>query len=203
MQRDAQEIAPGRVPRGPLLQEKAGRERRTLVFVDERGFYLLPSVVKTYALRGQTPILEEWQTRDPLWARGAVTLTGKLYCLLRAQSLRGLHSLAFWIHLQRQGGDPLLVIWEGSAIHGRAEVVALLAAQRGTLLHVQALPPYAPELNPVEWLWQHLKNQELRKLTCLDLEPLHLELHLALGRVRQVAGLVHSFFEAAQIEPAN
>ena len=41
---------------------KARRERRTLVFVDESGFYLLPSVVKTYAPRGQTPLVDEWQT---------------------------------------------------------------------------------------------------------------------------------------------
>ena len=44
---------------------------------------------------------------------------------------------------------------------------------------MEALPSYAPDLNPVEWLWQHVKDVELHNLTCLDLEQLHMELHLA------------------------
>ena len=65
---------------------------------------------------------------------------------------------------------------------------------------LEALPPYAPDLNPVEWLWKHLKKVELRNLTCLDLEQLHMELHLALGRVRRRLALVRSFFEGAGLE---
>ena len=45
----------------------------------------------------------------------------------------------------------------------------------------------------MEWLWKHLKKVELRNLTCLDLEQLHMELHLALGRVRRRLALVRSF----------
>ncbi len=52
-------------------------------------------------------------------------------------------------------------------------------------VRVERLPAYAPDLNPVEWLWRHLKEVELRNLTCLDLDQLYLEFHLALGRLRQ------------------
>ena len=62
------------------------------------------------------------------------------------------------------------------------------------------MPPYAPDLNSVEWLWKHLKKVELRNRTCLDLEQLHMEVHLALGRVRQRLTLVRSFFEGAGLE---
>jgi transposase len=64
---------------------------------------------------------------------------------------------------------------------------------------VERLPSYAPDLNPVEWLWRHLKEVELRNLSCLDLERLHLELHLALGRVRKKQRLILSFFEGAEL----
>ena len=73
-------------------QRRARRERRTLVFVDESGFYLLPAVVKTYAPKGQTPILDEWQTRDHLSVMGGVTPQGKVYSQIRPKSLNGLHS---------------------------------------------------------------------------------------------------------------
>lgn len=203
IQRDEQAITHWRVHTWPLLKQKAHRERRHLIFVDEAGFYLLPSVVKTYAPRGQTPILDEWQTRDHLSVMGGVTLTGNVSTLVRPQSLSGLHTIAFLTHLQRQIPGRLLVIWDGSPIHRRAEVKAFVAAQSRNEIHIEALPAYAPDLNPVEWLWQHLKNEELSNLTCPDLDELHQELHLALGRVRQASGLVHSFFEAALIEPPN
>jgi len=203
IQRDEKAIAHWRVHTWPILKEKARREHRTIVFVDESGFYLLPSVVKTYAPRGQTPILDAWQTRDHLSVMGGVTLPGKVYTLIRPQSLNGLHAIAFLTHLHRQVKGRLLVIWDGSPIHRRAEVKAFVAAQTGTPIHIEALPSYAPDLNPVEWLWQHVKNEELSNLACLDLDQLHQELHLALDRVRQTLGLVHSFFEAALIEPPN
>ena len=73
-----------------------------------------------------------------------------------------------------------------------------MAGARGKI-HVEPLPSYAPDLNPVEWLWRHLKEVELRNVTCLDLDQLHQELHLALGRVRQKLRLVQSFFEGAEL----
>jgi transposase len=64
-------------------------------------------------------------------------------------------------------------------------------------LHVEQLPAYAPALNPVEGAWQHLKHVELRNLACLDLEQLHEEFDLAVGRLRQRPLLIRSFFEGA------
>lgn len=196
IQRDEEAIERWRVESWPALLEKARRERRALVFVDESGFYLLPAVVKTYAPKGQTPILDEWQTRDHLSVMGGVTAQGKVYSLVRPKSLNGLHAIEFLVHLGRLGADRLLVIWDGSPIHRRAEVKAFLA-EAGDAIHLESLPPYAPDLNPVEWLWRHLKEVEMRNLACGDLKELHLELHLALGRVRQKSRLVGSFFEGA------
>ena len=53
----------------------------------------------------------------------------------------------------------------------------------------------------MEWLWQHVKDVELSNLTCLDLEQLHMELHLALGRTRQRNEIIRSLFEAAGLNP--
>ena len=196
IQRDEEAIERWRLESWPVLLEKARRERRALVFVDESGFYLLPAVVKTYAPKGQTPILDEWQTRDHLSVMGGVTAQGKVYSLVRPKSLNGLHTIEFLVHMGRLGADRLLVIWDGSPIHRRAEVKAFLA-EAGDAIHLESLPSYAPDLNPVEWLWRHLKEVEMRNLACGDLEELHMELHLALGRVRQKSRLIGSFFEGA------
>jgi transposase len=199
IQRDQEAIERWWAESWPALKEKARRERRNLVFVDESGFYLLPGVVKTYAPKGRTPVVQEWQTRDHLSVMGGVTDVGKVYSLIRPKSLNGLHCIAFLVHLGRLVGDRLLVIWDGSPIHRRVEVQEFVA-EAGGKIHLEPLPPYAPDLNPVEWLWKHLKKVELRNLTCLDLEQLHMELHLALGRVRQRLTLVRSFFEGAGLQ---
>ena len=199
IQRDEEAIERWRVESWPALKEKARRERRRLVCVDESGFYLLPAVVRTYGPKGRTPVLDEWQTHDHLSVMGGLTLQGQGYWLVRPDSLNGLHSIEFLIHLGRMAGDRLLVIWDGSPIHRRAEVKEFVADMRGKVW-LEALPGYAPDLNPVEWLWRHLTEVELRNLTCLDLDQLHLEWHLALGRVRQKPRLFRSFFEGAALE---
>ena len=95
IQRDEGAIERWRVEVWPPLLEEARRERRTLVFVDESGFYLLPAAVKTYAPEAETPILDEWQTRDHLSVMGGVTPRGKVYSLVRPSSLNGLHTIEF------------------------------------------------------------------------------------------------------------
>ena len=66
---------------------------------------------------------------------------------------------------------------------------------------VEALPGYAPDLNPWdEGGWNHLKHVEMRNLACRDLEELHQEFHLAVGRLRQKPQLVRSFFAQAGLK---
>jgi transposase len=198
IQRDEEAIARWRDEAWPALRERARRERRALVFVDESGFYLLPGVVKTYGPKGETPVLDEWQTRDHLSVMGGLTPTGKVYVLVRPESLNGLHTVEFLEHVARHAGRRLLVIWDGSTIHRRAAVQEFLGSPAGKGIQVERLPGYAPDLSPWDTgAWDHLKHVEMRNVVCLDLEELHLELHLAIGRLRQKPQLVQSFFRAA------
>jgi transposase len=154
IQRDEHEIERWRIEVWPRLKAEAHRERRSLVFVDESGFYLLPGKVRTYAPEGHTPILHEWQTRDHLSVMGGVTPTGKLYVLVRQESLNGLHTIEFLKHLIRHLGPRLLVVWDGSPIHRRVAVTDFLHTTAGRGVRVERLPAYAPDLNPVEGTWQ-------------------------------------------------
>ena len=197
IQGDEREIERWRAEVWPRLKAQARRERWTLVFVDESGFYLLPGRVKTSDPEGHPPVLHEWQARDHLSVMGGVTPTGRIYVLVRQKSLNGLHTIEFLRHLIHHLGSRLLVIWDGSPIHRRAEVKEFLTGAEGLGVRVERLPPYAPDLNPVGGAWQHLKHVELRDLSYLDLEELYLELHLAIGRLRQKHRLIRSFFEGA------
>ena len=197
IQRDEPAIEQWRSQTWPSLLAEARRERRTLVFVDEAGFYLLPSAVKTYAPIAHTPVLRAKLTRDHLSVMGGMTPAGRIYTLARQESLNGSHSVEFLVHLTRVASERLLVIWDGSPIHRRT-IVREFASQTHGKVRLEALPGYAPDLNPWdEGGWNHLKNVEMRNLICKDLEELHQEFHLAIRRLRQKPGLVQSFFHQA------
>jgi transposase len=198
IQRDEAAIARLRTETWPQLRRQAATERRTLVFVDESGFYLLPGVVKTYGPKGQTPVIDKRLTRDHLSVMAGVTPAGKLYTLVRRKSLSSAESVVFLKHLLVQTRKKLLVIWDGSPIHRWGEVREFMVAEGAKRIHLEALPGYAPDLNPLDQgCWHHLKDVEMGNLSCMDMEELHLEFNLAIGRLRQKPHLIQSFFSAA------
>jgi len=127
VQRDEAAIANWRTEVWPTLRRQASRERRTLVCVDESGFYLLPGLVKTYGPKGETPVIDKKLTRDHLSVMAGVTPAGKLYTLVRQKSLKSPESVVFLKHLLVQTGQKLLVIWDGSPIHRWGAVQEFLA----------------------------------------------------------------------------
>ncbi len=131
-------------------EKKAEAEGRTIVWVDEAGFYLLPARVRTYAPRGQTPILRVPLTRDHLSAIGALTADGRVLMHVQSEAFRGPRVVRFLRHLLRHIAGKLLVIWDGAPIH-RAQVVKGFLTQGGAArIWLEQLPAYAPELNPVK-----------------------------------------------------
>ena len=154
--------------------------------------------MKTYGPKGQTPVVDKVLSRDHLSVMAGLTLAGKIYTLVRQESLSSPQSVIFLKHLLAQTGKSLLVVWDGSPIHRWGEVREFLAGPGANQVHVEALPGYAPDLSPLDQgFWHHLKHVELRNLGCIDLEELHLEVHLAIGRLRRKPQLIQSFFTAA------
>jgi transposase len=199
-QRNEQAIQQWRSQTWPRLLVEARRQHRTLVFVDESGFYLLPSVVKTYAPRAHTPVLRAKLTRDHLSVMGGMTSAGRVYTLARQESLNGTHTVEFLVHLMRVASPRLLIVWDGSPIHRRT-LVQQFVAESHSKVRLEALPGYAPDLNPWdEGGWNHLKNVEMRNLVCRDAEELHEQFHLAVNRLRHKHWLIHSFFAQAGLK---
>ena len=101
-QRDEAASAAWSRERWPALQKKARAIGQTVVWIDESGFYLLPAVVRTYAPRGQTPVLRAPLTRDHLSVISAITLEEQLFLRVQERALRGPDVVRFLRHLLRQ-----------------------------------------------------------------------------------------------------
>jgi transposase len=180
-------------------QKGAEAQAQAILFIDEAGFYPLPSVVRTYAPVGQTPILREWCTRDHLSAISAISPEGKLYFHSQDRALNSADVVAFLEHLLREVPGRMVVIWDGSPIHRSQTIKEFLANGAAQRLHLERLPAYAPELNPDEGLWQQLKGVELRNLCCSTIPHLRGELRDAVKRVRRKPRLIQSFFRGAKL----
>ena len=154
------------------------------MFVDQSGFYLLPTVVRTYAPVGQTPILHEQLTRDHLSVISGITLEGKLYMMEQERAFKGEDVVRFLRHLMRRIPGKMLIIWDGSPIHRGRAVKDFLAGGASRRLMLEQLPGYAPDLNPDEGVWKHLKCVELKNLCCQSLSELKIELRKAKERLR-------------------
>ncbi len=173
---------------------KAQEEGRTVIFADEAGFYPLPFVARTYAPRGQTPVLRAPLTHDHLSVISAITPAGRLFTHIQDAAVRGPAVVAFLRQLLRQVRGKLLVIWDGASIHHNQAVKDFLAAGAATRLHLERLPGYAPDLNPDEGVWNLLKRGELKNRCCQDMDELRWELSLAIRRLRRKAHLLTACF---------
>ncbi len=178
-------------------QKKAKQEGRTIVFVDEAGFYLLPGVVRTYAPRGQTPILRVPLTRDHLSAISAITPQGKLFMRVQDDPFKGPAIVRFLRHLLGHIPGKLLIIWDGLSAHHGKVVKAFLSAGAARRLHLERLPGYAPDLNPDEGIWHYLKHVEMKNLCCHDFTELRDALRKATARLRHKTDVIVSCFQLA------
>jgi transposase len=153
--------------------------------------------VRTYAPRGQTPVLRVKLTRDHLSAIGAITPDGRLFMQRQNQAYTAEDVVRFLRLLLRRISGKLLVIWDGAPIHRANVIKAFLKRGAAKRLHLERLPGYAPELNPQEGVWNLLKRRELKNLCCRDVPQVAQELRRAKERLRHRRAVLRQCFAHA------
>lgn len=148
--------------------------------------------VRTYAPRGQTPILRVPLTRDHLAAISGITPDGRLFMQVQDHAYGSKDIVRFLRLLLRKIKGRLLIIWDGAPIHRGQVIKAFLARGAAKRLHLEQLPGYAPELNPDEGIWNYLKGVELKNLCCHDLGELATALRRAKERLRHKKQIIRS-----------
>ena len=142
-------------------KKNASRLAAHIVFMDESGFLLIPTVRRTWGPTGQTPILPYHYRHDRISAISGIAVSPKifhctLYCQLYEDNIQGEEVARFLRELLRQVRGHLVVLLDNGNIHRGDPVQELLARTRR--LHLVPFPAYAPELNPDEGVWNHLKS---------------------------------------------
>ena len=112
--------------------------------------------------------------------------------------IKGPQVIEFLNHLQRHLRGKLLIIWDGLPAHRSRVVSDYVRGQRGRIT-LERLPSYAPELNPVEYVWGYWKHHELPNLCPKTFGQLSAHARAALRRMRRRPTLVAAFWQQAEL----
>lgn len=159
-------------------KKNATRRGAAIVFIDETGFLMGPLVRRSWARRGHTPaLMQRSRSRRKVSVIGALMISPKR-CRVRAYfgflpeaNYDGEAILQFVKSLSRALTVPIELIWDRLKAH-RGEPVASWLTHQQTRVRVTLLPPYAPELNPVELIWGYAKTNPLANFAPLELQEL-------------------------------
>jgi transposase len=122
------------------------------------------------------------------------------YFRLFPGAIRSAQIIEFLSHLSRHIPGQLMIVWDGLPGHRSQAVWEFVRQQRGRLW-LEYLPGYAPELNPVEYLWSHLETARTADFYPQDFGQLSIHARRALQRMRRRPTLVCAFWEQAQLFP--
>jgi transposase len=187
----------------PRIVQQAQQRQAHLVFLDESGFFLTPTVRRTWAPRGQTPLLHAWDKRDRISAISCITVSPKnqrlnLYFDLMPDNhnVHGEDIVAYLRRLKTQLGTPLTILWDGSRVHDKSDKVQAYLADHPEI-HTERIPAYAPELNPDELVWAWTKYSRLGNLAAQNTAALRDYIETELKYVRRHPELLTSFIDKA------
>jgi putative transposase len=156
-------------------------------------------VVRTWARKGETPVLKRPCKYEHLSVAGALTVSGRVLVKVQENAFTGEDSVEFLKHILREVAGQVIVIWDGASIHHGEAIKSFLASGGAARLRLIRLPAYAPELNPSEGLWCWLK-RELGNLCCPALDGLKDELLLAVNRLRRRQDVLVGCFKRAGLQ---
>jgi transposase len=207
-ERDEAEVDHWRRHTFPRILREARRRGAYLVFLDESGYMLTPTVRRTWAPRGQTPVLSCWDRRDRLSAISALTVSPaagrvNLYFDVLADNanVTAADVIDFLNCLRGRLRAPLTVVWDGSNTHSRSAAVRAYIADHPAVV-AETLPADAPDLNPDEWVWGWSKYGRLANLAAADTGWLRDHVIGDLVDLKARPHLLHSFIRGAGLSLA-
>lgn len=155
--------------------------------------------MRTWGRRGQTPVLQETFNGQSLSLIAGISLWN-FYFRSHAGSIKSPQVVAFLEALLRHMRGKRLVVWAGAPIH-RSRLVGGFIAQHTGCLQGERLPAYAPELNPAEYLWAHLKEHELGNLIVRKAHELSGHATRALRNMRRRPSIIRACWKQAELWP--
>jgi len=178
--------------------------RAWIVFLDESGISQKPPIRRTWAPRGRTPVLRHAFNWKKLSICSAVAYRwdgkrSQLFFRIVPDSYTDEKLIAFLSQLRKEfRRRKLILVWDGLPSHRSRQMQEYLGQQHKWLTAVR-LPAYAPDLNPVEFVWGNIQGKELANLCSEDLASMVNGVQQGFSRICRNKRLPYSFLKHAGI----
>ncbi len=197
-QRDPVAIARWQRETYPAIARRAKRTGAEILFWDESGFRADTVHGKTWGRRGVTPVVHRPGQRQSISAASAVSARGSFWFATYQGAMNAELLIVLFKRMLRGRRHPVHLVLDGLPAHKKATVRAFAASTKGRLtLHF--LPGYAPELNPDELVWSHVKRTGVARRPLRHGERLGARIAEQLGAIKRSRTLVRSFFGAPDV----
>ena len=180
----------------PKIRARAAAEDAEILFGDEASVRTDHHTGTTWAPAGRTPVVRDSGKRQAVKMISAISPQGLVRFQVHLGSMNGDRFIEFLKALIKSvDAGKIFLIIDGSSIHKSKKVRDFV--QRNEVkarLELFFLPPYSPELNPDEWVWNNVKNTRLGRVVSNDRDDLKSKAIGALRRLQKMPDLVRSFF---------
>ena len=197
-QRDPQAIERWQRETYPAIARKAKRQGAEVFFWDESGFRADTVHGKTWGVRGQTPVVQRPGQRQSVSAASAVTAQGAFWFCVYEGALNGELFVELLKKMMHRRRKPVHLVLDSLPAHKRTIVSDYVTSTKGRLtLHF--LPGYAPDLNPDELVWSHVKRTGSARRPLQKGEKLREKIEEQLSNLQRLPSLIRSFFNAPSV----
>ena len=186
----------------PRLRARARRRGAKIFFLDEAGIRSDSVLGRTWAPKGHTPEVATSGQRQSVNAISAINARGEFWFKVFTGRFNKERFIQFLKAFLRGRRHPVFLVVDGHPSH-RARVVQEYVQSRKGRLEIHFLPGYAPELNPDEFVWNHLKKQGVSKKPLRQGESLPRRVQQDLEKIKRSPALVRSFFGAPSVAYAT
>ena len=182
----------------PALRKRAARKGADIFFLDEAGIRSDTPLGRTWAPKGQTPVVSTSGQRQSINAISAVSSRGAFWYKVFTGRLNAGLFKQFLNAFLRGRRRPVFLVVDRHPAH-RAKMIAKLVQQKKGRLEIHFLPGYAPDLNPDEFVWSHVRNKGVSKKPLRHNESLKSRMENDLLEIKRDKRLVRSFFNAPSV----
>lgn len=182
----------------PALKRRAKRLGAKIFFLDEAGFQSDPPLGRTYGLKGKTPVVKTSGQRQSLNVISAVNARGEFWAATYTGKLNAESFVVFLQNFMQGRTYPVFLVIDGHPAHKAKWVKNYVQSLKGRL-ELHFLPPYAPDLNPDEFVWSHMKTNGVSKKPLKQNESLQKRIEEDLLKIGNNRKLVRSFFCAKSV----
>jgi len=201
-ERDPEAVALWEKETYPRLKKRAKRLGARIFFSDEAGFQSDPVLARTYGLKGQTPVVTTSGQRQSLNVISAVNARGEFWAVTYTGKLNAESFVAFLRNFVESQTGRLFLVVDGHPAHKANVVKNYIQSLKGRL-ELHFLPPYAPDLNPDEFVWSYMKNNGVSKKPLKKNESLQSRIDQDINGIKGNPTLVKSFFGAKSVAYAK